>query len=475
VFIYAVDHTVDLMSTASNGVTTKHVLSNGMVLLLREVHTAPVISWWVLYRVGSRNEPTGRTGASHWVEHMLFKGTDAFPDGFLDRAIERDGGFWNAQTSYDCTAYYETMPADKIDLALRAEADRMMNARFDPAEVDTERTVIISERQGSENDPFSWLGEEVQAAAFRVHGYHHQIIGDMTDLETMTRDDLYGHYRTYYVPSNAIGALVGDFDTAHMITRLEELFGGFPAMPSPPAFMRPEPLQTGERRVRVERPGPERYIAIAYKSPPVRHEDWIKLYMLDCILGGASGFGGGGVGNRTSRLYQALVKTEMVASISSGLNESIDPFLYSVDAVLREESSLEAVEAAILAEIDKAANGDITQAELEKAIKQARALLAYSGETVTNQAFWLAYFEYVAGDYNWLLTLESRLRQITLADLQYVAQTYLRPSQRTVGWFIPTAPTDIPAAHGAAPSTVDLSDDDQAEMSEDDSDDHDEA
>jgi zinc protease len=413
-----------------------------MVLLLKEVHTAPVISWWVLYRVGSRNEPTGRTGASHWVEHMAFKGTDQFPAGYLDRAIERDGGFWNAQTSYDYTAYYETMPADKIDLALRAEADRMVGAKFDAEEVATERTVIISERQGGENYPLTWLGEEVQAAAFRVHGYHHQIIGDMADLERMTRDDLYDHYRTYYAPNNTIAALVGDFETAQMVARVEQLFGSVPANKLPTPFMRPEPPQMGERRVRVERPGPERYISIAYKSPPVTHEDWIKLYMLDCILGGASGFGGGGVGNRTSRFYQALVKTEKVASISSGLNESIDPFLYSVDAVLREQSTLEEVEAAILAEIDKIAAGDVTQAELDKAIKQARALLAYASETVTTQAFWMAYFEHVAGDCNWLHTLEARLRQITLDDIQHVAKTYLRPTQRTVGWFIPTTMED---------------------------------
>jgi zinc protease len=410
-----------------------------MVLLLKEVRTAPIISWWVLYRVGSRNEPTGLTGASHWVEHMVFKGTDQFPAGFLDRAIERDGGYWNAQTSFDYTAYFETMPADKIDLALRAEADRMANAKFDVEEVATERTVIISERQGSENYPLTWLGEEVQAAAFRVHGYHHQIIGDMTDLETMTRDDLYNHYRTHYVPSNAIAALVGDFDTQAMIERLEALFGSIPAAEPPKMFVRPEPPQTGERRVRVERPGPERYISIAYKAPAITHEDWIKLYMLDNVLGGASGFGGGGVGNRTSRFYQALVKSELVASLSSGLNESVDPFLYSIDAVLRENSTLEQVEAAILAEIDKAINGEITQAELDKALKQARALLAYSSETVTNQAFWLAYFEHVAGDHNWLYHLDERLRKVTLQDLQTVAKTYLHPSQRTIGWFIPTA------------------------------------
>jgi zinc protease len=165
-----------------------------MVIILKEVHTAPVISWWVLYRVGSRNEQAGETGISHWVEHMMFKGTPRFPAGSLDRAIDRAGGTWNAHTWLDHTAYHATLPADRIDLALEMEADRMVNASFEPAEVEAERTVIISERQGSENHLSFWLREEVQAAAFRVHPYHHQIIGDMADLRTLSRENLFQHY-----------------------------------------------------------------------------------------------------------------------------------------------------------------------------------------------------------------------------------------------------------------------------------------
>ncbi|MBZ0310010.1 MAG: insulinase family protein, partial [Anaerolineae bacterium] len=192
---------------------TRHVLENGLVVLLKELHSAPLISFWVFYRVGSRNEQTGQTGISHWVEHMMFKGTPRYPAGVLDREIDRNGGIWNAQTSFDYTAYYETLPADRIDLAIEAEADRMVNAVFDPEEVDSERTVIISERQGSENSPMFWLNEEVQGMAFRVHPYHHTIIGDMADLETMTRDNLYQHYRRYYAPNNAIVVVVGAFNS----------------------------------------------------------------------------------------------------------------------------------------------------------------------------------------------------------------------------------------------------------------------
>lgn len=426
----------------SNNGVLKTTLSNGLTVIVKEMHHAPVATLWVWYRVGSRNEVPGITGISHWVEHMMFKGTDQFPAGVLDGAIDREGGVWNAQTSMDYTAYYETMPADRIDLALRAEADRMINAKFDLEEVESERTVIISERQGAENSPMFWLGEEVTAMAFRVHGYHHEIIGDMTDLETMSRDDLFGHYRTHYVPNNAIVAAVGDFEPADMLARIEELFSSIPAGPPPRSFVRPEPPQQGERRVRVERPGPTPFLSVVYKVPQATHPDWMKLFVLDSILGGASGFGGGGVGNKTSRLYRTLVKTELAAGVSSGVWPSIDPHLYSIDVTLRDGRSLEEVEAALFAELDRVADGDITQAELAKARKQARALFAYSTETVTNQAFWLAYFEHVAGSYEWFLTFEERLHAVTLEDVHQVARAYLQPSQRTVGWFVPTALTE---------------------------------
>ncbi|HEY9529421.1 MAG TPA: pitrilysin family protein, partial [Anaerolineales bacterium] len=212
---------------------TQITLSNGLKVLLKEVHTAPIISSWLWYRVGSRDEIQGRTGVSHWVEHMQFKGTDQFPANLLDKAISREGGTWNAFTYMDWTAYFETMPADKIDLALRLEADRMSNSRFLPEEVDSERTVIISEREGSENEPLFLLGEALQQTAFRVHSYHHEVIGDMADLHSLRRDDLYNHYRTFYVPNNAIMAVAGDFDTQSMLGRIRDLFEPIPAEGDP--------------------------------------------------------------------------------------------------------------------------------------------------------------------------------------------------------------------------------------------------
>ncbi|MEJ2599162.1 MAG: pitrilysin family protein [Anaerolineales bacterium] len=169
---------------------TRDTLSNGLTVLLKEIHTAPLISQWVWYRVGSRNERPGVTGVSHWVEHMQFKGTRRYPPGSLDKAIARLGGYWNALTHLDWTTYLETMPAASIDLVLELEADRMLNSRFDPQDVASERTVIISERQGNENEPLFQLSEAVQKKAFQVHAYRHEVIGDQADLESMQRDDL---------------------------------------------------------------------------------------------------------------------------------------------------------------------------------------------------------------------------------------------------------------------------------------------
>ncbi len=222
---------------------TKTKFPNGLTVYLKEIHSAPIISHWVWYRVGSRNELPGATGISHWVEHMQFKGTPVFPGSILDKAISREGGVWNAFTHLDWTTYYETLPADKIDLALRLEADRMKNSLFDPEEVDSERTVILSEREGSENEPLFRLGEAIQMAAFKTHPYGHEVIGYREDLLQMQRDDLYNHYRGFYTPHNALIAIAGDFNTEEMLARLNVLYEGLdgnmpPVHPIPvePAF-----------------------------------------------------------------------------------------------------------------------------------------------------------------------------------------------------------------------------------------------
>src|SRR5574341_526043 len=255
-------------------------LDNGLMVLLAPVRTAPVATFWLWYRVGSRNEVPGRTGISHWVEHMMFKGTPSLGKGEIMHLINRNGGVDNAFTWTDFTAYFETLPSDRIDLALRIESDRMVNSLFEPAEVTSERTVIISEREGAENEPRFWLGEEVQAAAFKVHPYHHDTIGWKSDLMTITRDDLYDHYKTHYAPNNAIVVAAGDFDPDGMFKKIEDAFGKIPRGREIPPMKIVEPPQEGERRVTVRRPGPTSYFHAAFHAPKAGDPDFFPVFVL---------------------------------------------------------------------------------------------------------------------------------------------------------------------------------------------------
>ncbi|MGB2896853.1 MAG: pitrilysin family protein [Anaerolineales bacterium] len=415
-------------------------LRNGLEVRLKEIHTAPLATCWVWYRVGSRNEIPGTTGISHWVEHMQFKGTPTFPAGVLDRAISRNGGIWNAFTWLDWTAYLETLPADRIKLALELEADRMANSLFEPDEVEAERTVIISERQGHENEPTFRLAEEVQAAAFRVHSYHHGVIGDMVDLQTMTRDDLFAHYRQFYNPNNAVLVVAGDINTRRMLTQIREIFGPLPKVTVPRHISRREPPQSGERVVNVSGPGETPYLKIAYHAPAADDDDFLAMNVLGSVLAGASSFNffAGGISNKTSRLYRALVDGEVAASVQGGLAASVDPYLYNVHITVRPDRTPEQTLAVLDQEMARILEAPIDEGEISKAIKQARALFAFSSESITNQGFWLGFCEMFA-DSTWYESYLDRLMEVTPKKVVEIAQKYFVDSNRVVGFYRPNS------------------------------------
>ncbi len=423
-----------------NRTVSEHILANGLKILLKEIHTAPLISSWVWYRVGSRDEPSGHTGISHWVEHMQFKGTAQFPASSLDRDISRDGGMWNAFTFMDWTAYLETMPADKIDLGLRLEADRMTNSLFDEKEVASERTVVISEREGNENEPLFRLGEATQQAAFKVHSYHHEVIGDLVDLKSMSRDDLYQHYRTYYIPNNAVLGVAGDFNTNEMLARLRELFEPIPAGPLPTRFIRPEPAASEEQQVMVEGPGETSYLEISYHAPAGDDPDFFPLTVLDSLLtgpGGLSVFGGGGLSNKTSRLYRALVEKELAVGVGGSTITTLDPYLYGITITVHPKNTPGEVLQAFNNEVKNLQDQLVPVEDINRAIKQARALFAYQSENITSQAAWLGHAE-MFSTYGWFLNYLDKLSQVTPSDIQQTAQKYLREQNRVVGFYIPS-------------------------------------
>ncbi|HET8999598.1 MAG TPA: pitrilysin family protein [bacterium] len=435
--------------------TTRTELSNGLVVILREVHTAPVATFWIWYRVGSRNEVPGITGISHWVEHMLFKGTPTLGKGEFPRLINRHGGSWNGFTWKDFTAYFETLPAEHLGLGLRIESDRMRNSLFNPDEVGSERTVIISEREGAENNPEYALYEEVEAAAYRVHTYRHAVIGYKSDLLAITRDDLVRHYQTYYVPNNAVVVAVGDFDSASLLREIRTSFEPIPAGSPPPPVRSVEPPQEGERRVSVRRPGgavPQ--LQMAFHAPAAGDPEFFPVLLLDGVLSGFKGpgvFGGAAMGVRTSRLYRALVEQQLAVDTGSAFRPTLDPTLFEVGATLRPGVSPEHVEAVVLGELQRLSEEPVGPEELEKLRKQARAQWVYSGDGVGGQAVLLGSTEIVAdGDY--LERFLDRLMSVTPAAMQKAAARVFDDRNRTVGWYLPDAGVAAVAPGRAEPA-----------------------
>lgn len=420
--------------------TVRTVLPNGLGVLLREVHTAPVATFWIWYRVGSRNEVPGITGISHWVEHMLFKGTPTLGKGEFSRLVNRHGGTWNGFTWKDFTAYFETLPAEHIGLGIRIESDRMVNTLFDPAEVSSERTVIISEREGAENNPEYALYEEVEGAAFRVHPYRHAVIGYKSDLWAITREDLVRHYRTYYAPNNAVIVAVGDFDGAALLREIREAFGPIPPGPPPPPVRSVEPPQEGERRVVVRRPGGAvPLVQMAFHAPAVSHPDFFPLLLVDGVLSGFKGpgvFGGEAIGVRSSRLYRALVERELAVEAGSAFRPSLDPTLCEVGAALRPGVAPERAEAAILEELRRISEEPVGSEELDRVRKQARAQWVYTADGVSQQAVLLGSTEIVA-DGDFLAHFWDKVSAVTPEVMREVAARTFADRNRTVGWYFP--------------------------------------
>jgi len=419
--------------------TQFYSLPNGLTVHLKEIHTTPMISSWVWYHVGSLNEVQGQTGISHWVEHMQFKGTEKYPAGYLDREISRVGGIWNALTFLDWTTYYETLPAHVDEIPLSLEADRMVNSRFDPQEVALERTVVISEREGNENQPRFLLGEAVQEAAFSKHPYRHEVIGLKEDLENITRNQLYQHYKQNYHPGNAVLAIAGDFDMGTMVDKVNVFFGSIPEVENNMLEIPTEPPLGGEKRVTVHGPGQTSYIQAAYRAPSASNTDFFSLTVLDSLLTGPSSlnmFGSGGTSNKTSRLYRALVEDEIAVLCYGILQATHDPYLYSINLTVHPAKTSDAVLRVMDQEIEKILDSPITTAEINRAIKQAKALFAYSSENISNQAFWLGYPEMFA-DYDWFENYVEHLARVTPEDVLKVARTYLAPENRVVGYYLP--------------------------------------
>lgn len=420
-------------------------LDNGLKVLVQEIHTAPLASVWCWYRVGSRDEEPGTTGVSHWVEHMNFKGTENIPRDQVKGIIEQFGGSWNGYTWIDQTAYLETATTDALDRMLFIEAERMDRCLYDPADCESERTVIISELQGGENDPEQLLDMEVTATAFKVHPYRHPTIGWQSDVETMTREDLYAHYRRFYTPSNATLVVVGDVAADDVLRRVEERFGAIRGGPAPVRRTFVEPRQQAERRVTLRREGTTAYWKAVFHAPAFGHPDFFALLVADAVLSGGAGLNIWSAGRvarpqRSARLYRALVNTGLASAVAGALAPTAQPFVYTLSATAAEGRPLAAVEGAVLAELERLVREGITERELAVATAQLRARFVFDMDGVTDIAHQLGYFETI-GSWRDALTFSHRLRDLTMSDVQEVASRVFAPDNRTIGWFEPVADT----------------------------------
>ena len=416
-------------------------LDNGLKVLVREEHTAPLASVWCWYKVGSKDERPGLTGVSHWVEHMNFKGTTNIPRDQVKGIIERYGGSWNGYTWIDQTTYLETASRDALDRMLFIEAERMANGLYHPDDCESERTVIISELEGGENDPDQLLDQELTATAFKAHPYRHPTIGWISDLRSMTRDDLYGYYRRYYVPNNATLVIVGDVDTDDALRRAERHFGRIAAGGEIVRSKTEEPEQTGERRLTLRKPATTAYLKLGYHAPAITGEHFFPLLILDAVLTGAKGLNLWSSfriapPQRSTRLYRALVERGLASWIGGALVATQDPFLYTISATAMEGTPLSAIESAMLEELDRVVRDGITDAELTKAKTQLRARLVFDNDSVTNIAHQLGYFETIGG-VDLFTTTPEKIAAVTAEQVATAARATLTPSNRTVGWFDP--------------------------------------
>jgi len=426
---------------------------NGLKVLIQEEHTAPLASVWCWYKVGSKDERPGLTGISHWCEHMNFKGTANIPRDQVKGIIEQYGGTWNGYTWIDQTTYLETATRDALDRMLFIESERMASCLYHPDDCESERTVIISELQGGENDPDQLLDQELTATAFKAHTYGHPTIGWLPDLQTMTRDDLYGYYRRYYVPNNATLVIVGDVETDEALRRVNHYFGGIQPGTTPSRIVTLEPEQTGERRLTIRKEGTTAYLKVGFHAPSVTDPGFFPMLILDAVLTGAKGLNLWSSfrvppPQRSTRLYRALVERGLASSVTGALVPTAQPFLYSVSVTATDGVALGSVESELIEALDRVCRDGITDAELTKAKAQLRARLVFDSDSVTNIAHQLGYFETIAS-VDIFTAAPSCIAAVTLEDVAAVARRVFSSSNRTVGWFDP-----LPLGSGRTKSDV---------------------
>jgi zinc protease len=411
----------------------EHRLENGLTVLLLPEPRAPIVSVQVWYKVGSRNEVLGKTGLSHLLEHLMFRGTEKYGPKVFSRLIQQAGAHNNAFTSKDYTAYFETGPKGSLRLFLELEADRMRNLKLDEELFRTEQQVVVEERRlRTEDDPINSLYEETVATAYKAHPYQWPIIGWMHDVSTLTLADLRHHYNLYYQPNNATLVVVGDIEPAAVLKDIQETFGQIPRGPEAPPFRALEPPQQGERRTSVTREAQLPALFMAYHVPNFTSADAYPLEVLSLIL--AQG--------RSSRLYRRLVYEAKVALDAGAEYEfaTASPSLFLFYAQPLPGKSLAQVEKMLEEEIERIKTQPVSEQELLKAKNQTEAAFIMGQDSLFYRGMLLGKYQTI-GSWQKLNEIVPGIRAVTAADVQRVAQKYLVATNRTVGILNPLKPS----------------------------------
>jgi len=412
------------------GIREWRLTSNGLKLLLLENRVAPVVTFAIVYHVGSRNEGVGYTGATHLLEHLMFKGTPKYQRDkgtAIAAVLEAIGARFNATTWFDRTNYYETIPSDQFETAVRIEASRMRGSLLRDQDRQPEMTVVRNEFERGENSPFQVLYKLAFATAFREHPYHHPTIGWRSDIEGVSTARLKEFYDTFYHPNNATALIIGDFEESSALATIDEHFGRIPASRREiPRVLTVEPPQEGERRFIVRRVGQVAWISLSWRTVHANHPDTPALALLAHLMGG-------GV---TSRLYQALVEKSLALSVNVIAWQLRDPALFSVFAPVRPGVEPAAVEAVIREEVQRVAREGVSEAEAEKARTQIEADVVFDRDSSDQIAASLSEAIAVA-DWEWYADYPSVIRSVPREEIQRVAQTYFNDDGLTVGVFLP--------------------------------------
>jgi zinc protease len=418
-----------LLPLSLNAEVKEYKLDNGLKVLVIEDHKAPLATFQIWYRVGSRDEPAGKSGISHLLEHMMFKGTPKYGSKEFSKMVKKKGGVDNAFTTKDYTMYYQTLASDRIDISIELEADRMQNLILDPKEFIAERDVVMEERRMRyDDDPQNSLYEEVVAAAFKSHSYHWPVIGWMSDISSIEREGLLSHYKAYYSPDNAVIVVSGDVQADEIIKKIKASFGDISPASGRVVVTSKETEQKGERRISLKREAELPYILTAYHTPSVPHPDSYALEVLGMILSGG----------KSSRLYRSIVYEKKLAigasADYSGLNK--DPYLFLFDATAAPGKDIKDVESALYAEIEKIKKELPSEREVQKAKNQIEASFVMGQDSIYYQAQIAGMFEMLG---NWKLKEQylENIKKVTPEDVSMAAKKYLHEDNRTVGILIP--------------------------------------